>query len=219
MKRFSFITAIMLLTGALYAQTWAPSVFGYIQSYPQYELMSHEFPEGVKALRNCDTANPEYKTAVEYFSVSAYSFFLNEKLYMLSYDTCSNCYSSFFSVGKPIKRGIYLFRLDKDTWTKVCYEPLQIDYYGLDSSIDEPNVPQHNTWSSYCYVPVKNITDDYNNDKSLKNGSVKVSSNGEVTIILVNRKWRYDDKYAARESFENKSIVLVANVDGTYKIQ
>jgi hypothetical protein len=53
----------------------------------------------------------------------------------------------------------------------------------------------------------------------LKNGSVSISANGEVTIILVNRKWRYDDKFTAKESFENKSIVLEPNNDGTYKVQ
>jgi hypothetical protein len=217
MKKLIFIIGFIALTGAIYAQSWGASVFGYIQTYPQYELMSHNFPKGVMALRNGDTANPEYKTAVEYFSVSAYSFFLSEKLYMLSYDTCSTCYK-YPSVEKPIKRGIYLFRLDKDKWTKVS-ESIQTDYYSLDSSIDEPNVPQHNIWSSYCYVPVKNITDDYNNNKSLKNGSVKVSDNGEVIIILVNRKWRYDDKYIATESFENKTIILFPNSDGTFTVQ
>lgn len=210
----------MALTGAIFGQTWSPSAFGYIQTYPQYELMSHEpqQKERVEALRNGDITNPVYKTAVEYFSVSAYSFFLNKKLYMLSYDTCSTCGNLNFKVGKPIQRGLFLFRLDKDSWTKVS-DALQTDYYSLDSSIDEPSIPQHNIWSSDCYLPVKNITGDYNNDKSLKNGSVTIEANGNVTIVLVNRKMYHDSNVDIKQSLYNKTVVLVPNNDGTYKVQ
>jgi hypothetical protein len=55
----------------------------------------------------------------------------------------------------------------------------------------------------------------------VKDGSVTVSANGDVTIVLVNHKMYDDDdysKYGVKHSFENKTVVLVSNNDGTYKV-
>jgi hypothetical protein len=217
MKRLILFIGFIVLTSTLFAQTWQPSVYEYIQSYSQYELVQHNNPNAVWVVRNGDTSDSQYQNFLKYLTGNHfYSFVKDKKLYMLSYDACTTCYKE-PALGNPIKRGLYLFRLDADKWTKVS-DVIQTDYYSLDSSIDEVGVPQHEIWSSYCYVPVKNITDDYNNDKSLKNGSVEVSVTGEVTIVLVNRKWRYDDKYAPKGSFENRTITLELN-DEFYTIK
>jgi hypothetical protein len=233
MKRFYIITAIVLLTGALFAQTWQPSLYKYIQSYPQFELVQHPFSgakakniftstEAITIIRNADTTNAQYQNSLKYLTGNSfYSFFTNKKLYMLSYDTCSTCFRE-PSLRNPITRGLYLFRLDVDKWTKVS-DAVQTDYFSLDSSINKPNIPQHNVWSSYCYFPWR-TAGDLPNDKGrfgegVKDGSVTISSNGEVTIVLVNRKYYYNDKYTDRSSFENRTIVLVPNNEGTYKVQ
>jgi hypothetical protein len=211
MKRLILFIGFIALTSALFAQTWQPSLFGYIQSYPQYELVQHNHPHVVNVIRNTDTTDAQYQNYLKYLTGDHfYSFFQDEKLYMLSYDVCVTCYTE-PSVKKDITRGLYLFRLDANGWSKACYEPVQIDHFGLDSSIDEPNVQQHNIWSSYTYVP---------NRKYLNNvGSVTVSTDGEVTIVLINRKWRYNDKYTETESFENKTVTLVRNDGELYTIK
>lgn len=214
MKKLILFIGFIALTSALFAQTWQPSLTGYIQSYPQYDLIQHNTPNAVNTVRNADTTSVDYQNFLKYLTGDHfYSFFQNGKLYMLSYDVCATCHKA-PSVNESIERGLYLFRLDKDNWTKVCYEPIQTDYYNLDSSINKPNVPQHNIWSSYTYFPMKNVNDSY-----VKNGSVKVSANGEVTIVLVNRIWRYDDKYTAKESFENRTVILVQNDGELYTIK
>lgn len=197
MKRLILFIGFLALTCALFAQTWQPSLFGYIQTYPQYELIQHNHPHVINVIRTADSTDDQYYNYLTYMTGDQmYSFFLNKKFYMLSYDICTSC-----TKNSDITRGLYLFRLDEDKWKIACYEPVQIDYYRLESSVNEPNVPQHNIWSSYTYVP----------RKSLYNGSVTVSPEGEVTIVLVNRIWYYDDKYTAKESFENKTVTLVQN--------
>lgn len=211
MKKLILIIGFITLTGVLFAQTWQPSLFGYIQSYPQYELLQHNHPYVVNVIRNTDTTDAQYQNYLKYLTGDHfYSFIQNGKLYMFSYDVCVACYAN-PSIDRDITRGLYLFRLDNDGWTKVCYEPVQIDHYSLDSSIDKPNVPEHNIWSSYTYVPNRKYNDNV--------GSVTVSADGEVTIVLINRIWRYDDKYIATESFENKTVTLVQNDGEMYTIK
>jgi hypothetical protein len=234
MKRFFLTISIILLPSSIYGQSWAASLTKYIQAYPQYMLVEHPFT-GAKALniltsadavtiiRNGDTTNAQYQNSLKYLTGNSfYSFFANKKLYMLSYDTCSTCFRE-PSLKNPIERGLYLFRLDKDKWSKVCFEPIEIGYYSLDSSIDKPNIPQHNVWSTFSYFPRRNVDDrpEFKNTfaKGVIDGSVTLSANGDVTIVLVNYKRYYNDKYTAKESFENKTFVLTPNTDGTYKIR
>lgn len=234
MKRIFIIITIMLFTGAIYAQSWGASLTEYIQAYPQYELVQHPFSgakapniltstEAVNIIRNADTTNAQYQNSLKYLTGNSfYSFFANKKLYMLSYDTCSTCFRE-PSLKNPITRGLYLFRLDKDKWTKACFEPLEIGYYSLDSSIWKPNTIEHDVWSTFSYFPRRNVDDrpEYKNTfaKGVKDGSVTVSANGDVTIVLANYKRYYNDKYTAKESFENKTFVLTPNIDGTYKVR
>jgi hypothetical protein len=207
MKRFYLITAIILLTGSIYAQSWSASAVGYIQTYPQFQLVEHNSPEVIKMLRTSDTTNAQYQNYVKYITGdNFYSFFRDKKLYMLSYDTCSTCYQA-PSVEKPITRGLYLFRLDVNKWTKVS-ESLQTDYYKLLSNTDEP------IWSKFCYVPSKKY-----NSPNVKDGNVIVSTDGEVTIVLINYKEYLESGKDYKRSYENRTIVLVPNVDGTYKVK
>jgi len=214
MKRLILFIGFIALTSALFAQTRQPSDVEYIQTYSQFELLQLNHPNAVNTVRNADTAKPEYQNFVNYLTGNNfYSFFQNKKLYMISYDVCTTCYGE-PSVEKPITRGLYLFRLDKDGWTKACYEPIQIDYYKLTSSVDESNKPQHNIWSTYCYVPSKKY-----NSPSVKDGSVTVSANGEVTIVLVNYKRYLESDHAIKQSYENRTITLIQNDGENYTIK
>lgn len=95
MKRLFIILEIIMLTGSVYAQSWQPSVVGYIQSYPQYMLVEQNYPSVVNVIRNSDTTNAQYQNYLRYITGDYfYSFLHNKKLFMLSYDTCSTCYNN-----------------------------------------------------------------------------------------------------------------------------
>jgi hypothetical protein len=206
MKRLILFIGFIALTSVLFAQTWQPSVDGYIQTYPQIQLIQHNTPNAVNVVRNADTTNALYGNYVKYLTGdNFYSFIYNKKLYMLSYDECSTCYKQ-PSLSEPITRGLYLFRLDSNGWTKACYEPIQIDYFGLESSVDAPNVPQHNIWSLHCYIPRKKYV-----SPDVKEGSVTVSADGEVTIVLINYNQYVESDKAIKNSYENKIVTFVQN--------
>ena len=227
MKKLILFIAIILTANAVSAQ----SLLEYIKEKPAYTFFSNPYlaPILKSVIDHPDTSFMVGKSKVTYQDVmhnlnhKTYSFIKDKKFYMLSYDTCSNCHR-YPSVNKPIKRGLYLFRLDNNGWTKVS-DAVQIDYYSLDSSIWKPNTIQHNIWSSYSYFPWRTAGDRPEDKdsfaKGVKDGSVTVSANGDVTIVLVNYKTYYDDysKYGEKRSFENKTVVLVPNNDDTYKVQ
>jgi hypothetical protein len=231
MKRLFIIIAIILTANAASAQICG--LLGYIKEKPAYTFFDDPFAVKIGTDgRFVYTLTPQKFQQIinettwmkDYLSTKTYSFFKDGKFYMLSYDTCSNC-DRFPSYGKPIERGLFSFCLDNGNWTKACYEPVQIDHYSLDSAIFIPNKPDHCIWSAYCYFPWR-TAGDRPEDKGqfgdgVKDGSGTVSANGEVTIVLVNHKYYHDthSKYGQKVSFENKTIVLVSNNDGTYKVQ
>ena len=232
MKRLLFIIGILLIANTAFAQL--SGLLDYIQKRPAYEFYECAFAGKLGEDghgRYIYTLTPqkfqqmidETTWMKDYLSTKTYSFFKDNKFYMLSYDTCSTC-SKNPRVDKPIKRGLYLFCLDNGKWTKVS-DALQTDYFSLDLDTWKPNTIEHTIWSSYCYFPWR-TAGDLPNDKGefgygVKDGSVTVSANGDVTIVLVNYKTYDDDysKYDVKRSFENKTVVLVSNNDGTYKVQ
>jgi hypothetical protein len=208
MKRLILFIGFIALTSALFAQSRGASVLGYIQSYSQIELLQLNHPNAVNTVRNADTTNVDYQNFLKYLTGdNFYSFISNKKLYMLSYDNCNTCYTA-PSVEKSITRGLYLFRLDVDGWTKVCFEPIQIDYYQLLSNTNEP------IWSKFCYVPSKKY-----NSPDVKDGNVTVSPDGEVTIVLVNYKEYLENGKDYVRSYENKIVTLIQNDGEFYTIK
>ena len=221
MKKLIFIIAIILTANAVSAQL--SGLLGYIKERPAYEFSHVPFAvkQGADGRFVYDLTPQKFQQMIDetdwmkdYLSTKTYSFFKDGKFYMLSYDTCNKC-NKRPSVNKPIKRGLYLFSLDNGNWTKACSEPVQVDYYSLDSSIWIPNKPEHEIWSAYTYFPWR-TAGDRPEDKGqfgvdIKDGSVTILDNGEVTIVLVNHKYYYDNqsKYGDKFSFENKTIVLV----------
>ncbi len=232
MKRLLFIIGILLIAHTAFGQL--SGLLDYIQKRPAYEFSECAFAGKLGEDghgRFVYTLTPqkfqqmidETTWMKEYLSTKTYSFFKEGMFYMLSYDTCSTC-SKNPRVDKPIKRGLYLFCLDNGKWTKAC-DAVQTDYFSLDVDTWKPNTIEHTIWSSYCYFPWR-TAGDLPNDKGefgygVTDGSVTVSANGDVTIVLVNYKMYNDDnsKYGIKRSFENKTVVLVSNNDGTYKVQ
>jgi hypothetical protein len=223
MKKLIFIIAIIITANAVSAQL--SGLLGYIKEKPAYTFFDNDYltPILKSVIDHPDTSfmvgksKVTYQNVMYYLNNKTYSFIKDKKFYMLSYDTCSNCKRS-PSVNKPIERGLYLFRLDNDGWTKACYEPVQTDYFSMDSSIFIPNKGQYSIWSAYCYFPWR-TAGDLPEDKgqfgvNVKDGSVTISNNGEVTIVLVNHKYYSNNhgKHPNDFSFENKTIVLVPYV-------
>jgi hypothetical protein len=218
MKRLILIIEFILLTGALFAQTWKPSLLEYFVERPQYELMSHESPESVNALMNNDIKNPKYKIAIEYFEKSAYSFIVNKKLYMLSYDTCALCMAKWVKDNERRERGIYLFRLDKTGWVKASDKPVQIDYKSIRTFMPEGSSLASKIWSYSSYFP-RSISENEQQDYGVgdKNSSVTIDSDGTVTIIIVNHSKK--TQYQGKTDFSTHQIILKPSNDDTYTVQ
>ena len=230
MKKLFIIIAIILTANAASAQICG--LLGYIKEKPAYTFFDNDYlaPILKSVINHPDTSfmvgksKVTYQDVMYYLNHETYSFIKDKKFYMLSYDTCSNC-DRFPSVNKPIERGLFLFRLTDNGWIKACYEPVQIDHYSLDSAVWKPNTIEHDIWSAYCYFPWR-TAGDRPADKGqfgygVKDGSVTVSANGDVTIVLVNHKFYYDDysKYGQNVAFENKTVVLAQNDNNMYTIK
>lgn len=220
MKKSIFIIAILFVVNTAFAQL--SGLLDCIQQRPAYEFdecpFAGKFGENGHGGRYIYTLTPQkFQILIDsttwmkkYLSTKTYSFFKDNKFYMLSYDTCSTCSKS-PRVNKPIKRDLCLFCLDNGKWTKVS-DAVQTDYLSLDEDTWKPNTIEHRVWSSYCYFPWR-TAGGLPNDKGqfgegVKDGSVIVSANGEVTMVLVNHKMYDDDKYGRKTSFENKTVVL-----------
>jgi len=171
-----------------------------------------------------------YKSLMRYLNMYTYSFVYKKKLYMLSYDSCityndtCTAYYGTLSSGHPIIRGLYLFRLDDNAWVKASDKPVQIDYETLKSTWI-PNKPEHDIRSSYTYFPWR-VAGDRPADKGqfgygVNDGRVDISASGIVTIVLVNHRYYSDNgsRYIDKTSFENRTVVLIPNNDGTYNVQ
>jgi hypothetical protein len=224
MKKSIFIIAILLVANTAFAQL--SGLLDYIQKRPAYEFNELPFAGkfGTDKLHSyIYTLTPEkFQQMIDettwmkdYLSTKTYSFFKEGKFYMLSYDTCSTCGKN-PRVDKPIKRDLYLFCLDNGKWTKVS-DALQTDYFSMDLDAWKPNTIEHVIWSSYCYFPWR-TAGDLPADKGqfgygVTDGSVTVSANGDVTIVLVNYKTYDDDysKFGIKRSFENKTVDLKFN--------
>jgi len=218
MKRLMFIIVTLLLVSTSFGQP-SNGLLSYINYRPAFEFGDASFsydkafkyvltPEKLKArIDNSDTTK-NYKSFMKYLDEKAYSFIANEKFYMLSYDTCNSCYKPEWKNNMRITRGLYLFRLDNTGWVRACYEPVQIDYKEIQNSI----------WAHKCYFPWK-IPADYSGkfQSGATKGSVNISANGEVTIVLINHEQADESK--GSPIFTNITVVLTPTDNNTYFIK
>jgi hypothetical protein len=200
MKRLIGITIILLLTSNAFAHPYS-GLLGYFHNKPAYNVFGTL--EELRAVLD----KPNTKV---YLSNYTYSFFNNEKLYMLSYDT-SGVYDQPYKIMRRVERGLFLFRLDANGWTKASDKPVQVDYEDC-GALNEPYV---------SYFPWRIAGADPKDEDRLspaKNGSVTVAENGVVTIVLVNHTNMKIGRIG-QVSFFNSTVVLVPNADGTYNVQ
>jgi hypothetical protein len=188
MKRLFVLIAIVLLTRTAFAHPYGGLLY-YFHNKPAYQLISD------KDLRTQDT----------------YSFVCNGKTFVLSYDTCKACMSSTNNEGMRRERPVYLFRLDDNQCVIASDKLLQIDWEETQNGIT----------SYVSYFPWRTAGNKLEDEREFggtaKNGSVKISANGVVTIEIINHSM--DDESHGKLRFSNKTIVLTPNGDGTFEVQ
>ena len=197
MKRLIGITIILLLASNAFAHPFS-GLLGYFHNKPAYAL-----DELRVALDK-----PNMKV---YLSNYIYSFFNDEKLYMLSYDVSNEISADQpFKIMKRVERGLFLFRLDDSGWVKASDKPVQVDYEDC-SAPNEPYV---------AYFPWRVAGSKPEDEKRFapaKNGSVTVADDGCVTIMLVNHT-NIKTGDMNKITYFNSTVVLTPNGDGSYNV-
>jgi hypothetical protein len=212
MKKLIVFIGILLLTGSAFSQQWG-GLYGYFLERPQYEFWYCGFalkenpggtwfytltPQKFKSM--VDNPDNPYHIWVMNELDTRYSFFSDEKLYMLSYDTCETCHLPNWHTNMRLERGLYLFRLDDGGWKIASNKPVQIDWSECDKDGD---------FSYFSYFPKKF------RDNNIK-GFVNQLDNGNVEIRIINHQ--IIGNYGKLEHFYN-DILLIPNGDETYNVQ
>lgn len=216
MKKLIVFIGIMLFTGTIFAHPHC-GLLGYFHQEPAYEFRSSI----------CFAYNDQYQYTLtpqklnvllketwvkNYIDTISYSFFSKGKFYMLSYDEDKNslCYTDTINIKiKPlrIERNLYLFRLDDNGWTKASDKPVQTDW-------EETSM----TNESYMFYYPRRIVGCETHDGYVSNGKVKISSDGTITIVLIDHQMNNEYKEKLPYFFA-RTVVLVPKDDGTYLVK
>lgn len=137
-------------------------------------------------------ANPN--NILEIFNAMSYSFNVNNKWYMVSYENTSReIYRS-----NKFKRNLVLWRFDEDALRTATINPLQVDY--ADGN-------EYHNYFQWIYATGDSKTKDKDGEFSASlNGHVKKHPNGDVEIKLINIQFYSDRK--RRYTVYNKIIYL-----------
>jgi hypothetical protein len=196
MKRLTILLGILLITSNLFAQLFGGELNSFYNK-PAKDAIN------IGSL----TANGFQK----YLDKRTYSFFSNDKLYMLSYEDMEFTEKQLMEIPQTrIERKLYLYRLDADGWVIACDKPVMTAYADRTSYIS--------------YFPRRTAEDNSDNISEFKgtakNGSVTIGADGTVTIILVCHTSIDLNKVPSHLTFYNsKPIVLKPSTDGTYILQ
>jgi hypothetical protein len=107
-----------------------------------------------------------------------------------------------------IERRMYLYRLDDSGWTIACDKPVMVGYVDRTSYLS--------------YFPWRTAGDMPNDEKQIapaKNGSVNMSADGVVTIVLINHRSDNLDKIGSTFNYFNSTVILSPNTNGTYRVK
>lgn len=197
MKRLIAIVGILLLTNILFGQLYG-GLLNYFYEKPAQNDVS---------IKDVIELNPDFQ---DYLNKKTYSFFNKGKLYMLSYEDRQFSEKEFLERPQVrIERNLYLYRLDDSGWKIACNKPVMVGYVDRTSYVS--------------YFPWRTAGDKPDDEKEFggnaKNGSVKVSDNGIVTIVLINHRCDNLDKNDSKITFFNLTVVLKPNPDRTYNVQ
>jgi hypothetical protein len=206
------------ITSSVFAHPFG-GLLSYFHQRPAYEFREATFAvkQGTDGRYIYDLSPQKFQRMLidsiwmkDYLSKHTYSFFIGDQFYMLSYgDDCLKCYNEVEQPQNKLERNLYLFRLDDSGWTIASDKPVQVDYEDRNSYIS--------------YFPWRIAGDKSDDEKqfggSAKNGSVHVSVDGTVTIVLINHKMNDLSKSGSKIEFFNRPVVLKPKPDGTFNIQ
>jgi hypothetical protein len=198
MKRLTILFGILLITSNLFAQLFG-GAFNYFYEKPAKDAIT--------------IGDLKANGFQDYLNNRTYSFFANDKLYMLSYEDMEFTQKQLMEypkMGDIIKRKLYLYRLDADGWVIACDKPVMTAYVDHTSYI-----------SYFSRRTAKDNSDDISEFRgTAKNGSVTIAADGTVTIILVCHTSIDLNKVPTHFTFYNpRPIVLKPSTDGTYILQ
>jgi hypothetical protein len=220
MKKLIIVIGILLFTTSAFGHPFS-GLLSIFHERPAFEFRQKPFAikQGTDGRYVYDLTPQKFKAMLAkpdmraYLSKYTYSFFIGDRFYMLSYDTCNIISGDQpYKIMKRVERGLFLFRLEDSGWVRACDKPVQVDYEDC-SAPNEPYV---------AYFPWR-IAGEKPNDEdqfggTAKNGSVNVTADGVVTIVLINHtNTRYNN--VDKITFFNTKIVLKPNTDGTYMVQ
>ena len=210
MKRISIFIIIILLANTAFSQPYGGLLSG-VDSKPAYEFRSSAFSWTMK------NGVTEYNLTPQRFKVmlgneqflkvidkETYSFFNEGKFYMLSYDQDTMDIPNLnWHDNMKIERGLFLFRLDEDRWTRASDKPVQIDFKEIKD-----------LKKYYCaYFPWR-----YNVDFEMK-GEVKKLANGDIHLRIINHKMNDYGNPTSRIEYFYTEVILIPKGDGTYRVQ
>ena len=195
--RLSVIIGLILFTNTAFGQLWG-GLLGY---FYEKSAINYITIHDVQALK------PDF---LDYLNKKTYSFFNKSKLYMLSYEDRDFSENELMeSPQTRITRNLYLYRLDDSRWTIACDKPIMVGY------VDQTSYVGYFPWRTAGDKPC----DEQEFGGTAKNGSVYVSENGVVSIVLINHKSDDIDKQGSIVTFYNTTVTLTPSTDGTYIVQ
>ena len=152
----------------------------------------------------------------QYMDLYTYSFKVDNKIYVLSYDTSSswNRYLTYVKGkrGDVIERNVYLFCVENNTWS-LASDIIKTDF----RKVDDQGIASYD----YYYPKRKNFSDVIRNVKNgVGNGYVKKLDDGSVQILLISftcsNNNSSDSKYY---DYRWDIFILTPNSNGFYTVK
>ena len=145
----------------------------------------------------------------DFLNERTYSFNVDNKLYVLSYDTTTN-YKRYLTYlegvrGDIVERNIYLYCLDNGKWSIVS-DLVKTDYMKCDD--------KGNTAYDFYYPDRVDLTGAIHIKNGLSNGYVKKLSNGNVEILLLSFTLVNENQY----DYHGDTILFVPKNNGSYSV-
>ena len=148
--------------------------------------------------------------ANQYLDIYAYSFVIDNKIYVLSYDTTSPTYvkKNGYSI---LERNVYLFCIENNTW-KPASDVVKTDFYRVDS--------QGIASYEYYYPTRVNFSEVVRNVKDgVSNGYVMKLDDGSVQILLVSFTCSNQNQNYSNYDYRWDIFTLTPNGNGFYTVR
>ena len=209
MKKMILLITLLLSTITTFGQPYG-GLLSYFTERPAFEFRDNSFSWTTKNSVTTYYLTPQRFGIMlknELFAKKideiTYSFWVDSKFYMISYDTCNTCLNIEWHDNMKVTRSLYLFRLDDSGWTRACAEPIQVDYKEVRDS----------GWSYVSYFPWR-----YCKDFPWE-GMVNKLGNGDIFIRMINHTMtNYSDPNSKIKYFYSE-LILKPDGKGKYVIK